>query len=101
MRRDFWYAYLLRGLETRLESRPPQSRARRRGRMDLEPCRFTFSRRHSDRRPLPCSRTSLEVSSRPTPQRPGSAEALDDVPPESTGQRPHREIGKIAAIARG
>src|SRR5260370_28250764 len=54
-------------MERRLGRRPPQSRARRRGGMDLEPCRFTLSRRHSDRRPLPCSRTSLEVSSRPTP----------------------------------
>ena len=48
---------------------------------------FTFSWLRSDRGSLPCSRTSLEIRPPPAPQWPNSAEALDDLLPESAGQR--------------
>ena len=60
-RRRVWPAPLSGSLEAWLESRGEEGRHRRRGRMDLESGRATFSRRGPNRRSLACSRAPLGV----------------------------------------
>ena len=59
--RRVWPAPLSGSLEAWLESRGEEGRHRRRGRMDLESGRATFSRRGPNRRSLACSRAPLGV----------------------------------------
>ena len=91
---EFGKRHLRGSLEARLEPREKESRHGRRGRMDLESGRATFSRRGPDRRSLSRAPASLGVGPQAVPQRRSRPESLDQGPPEAPArQRENRKTG--------